>query len=327
MTTRKFPKSAFTFLASAALEKPADSSADSDRAFSGVAYNGGIITDHWLSPCAFDLASMKIETPIPVLEGHSHDDTIGVLNAAVIGSDVRVSGNLFCSIDEDAKAIAAKADRGFPWQLSIGMFASSIEEVSAGAEYELNGNIVTGPLRVFRGARVREVSFCAVAADSMTSAAVFSGDPPDELELEVITMADKPKNEQQDDPRIAELESKLTELQTQFKASVDAEKARADAALAELETVKTAARKKDIEALFSAQGREWDDEKAKPYFAMSPETFSAVTADFAAMKEKTDKLNPLLFTSVATGGKEQPDLYDLNRGMLADYNAGGPKTQ
>ncbi len=324
MATRKFPKSAFTFLASASID--AESQAGTDRTFSGVAYGGGVITDHWLSPCAFDLASMRLDVPIPVLAGHDHEDTIGMLNAAVIGSDVRVSGTLFSSIDDGAKAITAKADKGFPWQLSLGLFPSAIEEVAPGKSYELNGQTVTGPLTVLRGARVREVSFCAVAADSMTSAAVFSGNQSDELDIEVTTMADTPNTEPKEDPRIAELEAKLTELQAQFSASLDAEKARADAALAELESFKAAARKKEIEALFSAQGREWDDEKAKPYFSMSPEQFAAVSADFAAVREKADKLNPLLFQSFATGGKDEaPSLHDLNRAMLAEYNLGGQK--
>lgn len=315
---RSFPQSAFRFSSPTEIQ-PAETPAG-ERRFSGVAYGGEIITDHYLSPVAFDIASMRFDTPLPVLCEHERDETVGVLESVQSGSDVRVAGRLFADIDEEAAAIAAKADRGFPWGLSFYLIPSMIEEVAAGTEYNINGRTVMGPLTVLKGCRARELSFCSVAADGGTHASVFSGDESETINVEVETMADSKEK--------TDLETQLRDLETKFSALSDqlaAEKSRADAAEAALADHLKAARTAEVKALFAAQDREWDDAKAAPYMAMTGDQFAAVKSDFEELKSKSTKLPDLLFSHQATGGQPAPTLAELNRAMLTEYSAQRPQ--
>lgn len=151
---------------------------DQQRKFQGIAYSGGIITDHWMGPCAFDLSSTELAPPIPLLLEHDCDDVVGQIEEAQIGADIRVSGILYAGIDPDAEGIADKADVGHAWQMSVGIYPGSMEEYAAGASAIVNGQAMSGPLCVFRGNRIREVSVCAFAADPATSLQIFSAGHP-----------------------------------------------------------------------------------------------------------------------------------------------------
>jgi hypothetical protein len=148
--------------------------AQDGRRFAGILYSGGLITDHptW-EAVAFDLQTMKVATPIPLLFQHRHEQTVGVVRRATIGADIRIEGDLFTGIDEKAAEIAAKSDSGMAWQLSVGLFLGRVEEVAVGKSITLNGRLVRGPLAVLRNAIVREASVVAVGADRDTSMAVF----------------------------------------------------------------------------------------------------------------------------------------------------------
>lgn len=142
------------------------------RNFKGVAYGGGVVTDHpvW-DRVAFDLSTTKVEDRAPVL--YMHRDPVGVLKSATVAQAITVLGELFADIDAKAREIADKADRGLPWQLSVGIFPGRVDEIAAGATSVLNGQVVTGPLTVFRDSRIREVSFCPLGADHTTAAEVL----------------------------------------------------------------------------------------------------------------------------------------------------------
>lgn len=142
-----------------------------DRAFSGTAYGGGVITDHPLyARVAFDLTSTTFETPAPAL--YNHDAPVGVVESASIGRDIRIVGRLFAEVDGPAKNVVAMADRGMPWQLSVYIKPGSIDTIPAGTHVMLNGAMQSGPLEIFRNNRIREVSFCALGADDRTSVSI-----------------------------------------------------------------------------------------------------------------------------------------------------------
>ena len=116
------------FLADFQLSKT--ESATGEREFSGVAYAGGVITDHaWYSAVAFDLATTSAETPMPVLFNHS-GSPIGVIDDVLITNQIEITGRLFADIDKTAKDIAAKSDKGIKWQLSVGIFPNEITQLS-----------------------------------------------------------------------------------------------------------------------------------------------------------------------------------------------------
>lgn len=141
------------------------------RAFEGVAYGGGIVTDHPLyDRVAFDLATTTLQTPAPAL--YMHRDPVGTVDAAKIGGRIEIEGRLFADADAQAAKVAAMADAGMPWQMSVGIWPGRVEEIGEGKTVILNGQTMTGPLTIYRDSRVREVSFCPLGADSTTVAKV-----------------------------------------------------------------------------------------------------------------------------------------------------------
>lgn len=263
------------------------------RSISGVPYSGGVITDHmWFSRVAFDLATLSIQTPVPLLLNHCPDDTVGVVNVAEITSLVRITGTLFTGIDEDADSIAAKADAGFPWQMSVGIFPDSIEEIPAGQSVPLNGQMLDGPLTILRNARIREVSLCPVGADAGTSASVFTADPTKPKEANMTT--------ENNDPTIEALREQVVITQATL--------AERDTTIAELQAqiaqFHAARREEAVKALFADLKREFTADAAKPYSAMTEEQFSAIAADLRSL---VPAAGGYLFSGLANGTAPQAD--------------------
>lgn len=250
--------------------------AGAPRRFSGVAYGGGVITDHgWWDAVAFDLAGLQAPTPMPLLLQHDHDRAIGVIDTADASSgQLRIGGRIFVG-DPEADRVIAKADAGMPWQMSVGIFPDAIEEVQAGAV--VNGQAVGRATHVFRKSRVREASFVAVGADGSTHATVFNqagGCRAPLIYPQESSMAD--------DNREAALAAMTTER--------DAERTRADAAeaaLAALQAQFAARERAEREtAVRQMLGDEFSAEAAAPYMDMTPVQFGAVQAAFGALRSK-----------------------------------------
>jgi hypothetical protein len=273
---------------------------DGTRTFSGVAYGGGIVTDHpFLPAVAFDLASTALNTPAPALFGHF--DPIGVIEEATIGDRIEIGGKLFADLDGNAKKIAAMADRGLPWQLSVGIWPGRIEEIRAGAKVQLNGRTFEGPLAIFRDNRVREVSFVALGADDKTTATVFAA----------VSEGGRRPSAQPTEPKMPEISKEehdrvVAELTAQLATECEATK-QAQERIAELESRfaadQRARRVAAVKELFTALGREFSDDKAKPYIAMDDEAFATVAADLRAKLGR----HPALFSEYATGGAPSND--------------------
>lgn len=256
---------------------------EGQRQFSGVAYSGGVITDHpFFDRVAFDLSNTKFDTPAPAL--YRHDEPVGVVLKAGVAKDIQIEGTLFADTDATAKSIASKADGGMPWQLSVGIWHGERDDIGSGKKVKLNGQVLDGPLTVFRNNRIREVSFVPLGADSRTAAQIFES-----------------SKGERDMDREQELEQQLQAEQakvTAAEAATQKEKERADRADAELAAFRTARRTEDVKALFSAIGKEFKDELAKPYLSMSDEAFTAVAAELKAKP----KLPAHLASEQAIGG-------------------------
>jgi hypothetical protein len=216
----QIPASAFQFLAKAAIQpNGGDSLAKSERTLTGVAYGGGKVTDSgWWDNLVLDLGSITIETPIPLLSFHAHDESIGIVtDASTVGNKLSISARLFADIDDDAAEIAAKADKGFPWQLSVGIYPQSIEEILPDANILLNGTVFQGPLTIFRNARIREVSVVSIGADNKTTATILSADIP-RITHTQTQAANMPEIDElktklaESEAKAAELSAKIVEL-------------------------------------------------------------------------------------------------------------------
>lgn len=267
--------------------------AKSPRRFSGMAYGGGLITDHgWWEAVAFDLAGLTASAPMPLLLQHDAAGVIGVIDeVANDGASLRIAGHLFTGIEPEADKVAALADAGMPWQLSVGIYPDAIDEVQAGAV--VNGQVVARRAHVFRRSRVREASFVAIGADGSTHAAVFDRGAA----AVKVPLTHSPKElPMADDSTPAALAAMTAER--------DAERVRADAAeqqLAELREQFAARERAERDtAVRALLGEAFSAERAEPYLSMTPAQFAAVQAALAAAQRS--RLPPGFTTEQATSG-------------------------
>ncbi|MGD9699476.1 hypothetical protein [Acinetobacter sp.] len=207
------PKDQFCFeLGTFAVEQPVEGK--KKRTFTGVAYSGEPIVDHWYwDRIIFDLDSMQIKGRIPALLEHCSKQRVGAINSHSINYEqgLVISGDLMSN--EYGTQVAQDSDDGFPWQMSVRIEPSSVEEIAADKTVLVNGKTHQGPITVFRGGRIREVSFCALGADDNTSA---------------VAASHSPKNfNQPEDTDVTELEqakAKITELQGQVNTLTEQNK-------------------------------------------------------------------------------------------------------
>lgn len=267
------------------------------RTFSGVAYSGEVITDHWYwDRIVFDLDSMQIKGRIPALLDHSTRQRAGAINSHSIDhqNGLTVSGDLMSN--EFGTQVAQDSDDGFPWQMSVRIEPSAVEEIQAGASVTVNGKVHQGPITVFRGGRIREVSFCALGADDNTNAVAASHSPK--------------QFNQPEDTDVTELEkaqAKITELEGQVNTLTEQNKQFA-AAKREAEIT---ALGKDLGKEFSAEDVEEMkklDDSAFAFSAKQLRQFSAGSQQPPAtpQTQQTPSVNPAfahLFTHQANPGQ------------------------
>ena len=273
------------------LSVDADQDGKTKRTFSGVAYSGEVITDHWYwDRVVFDLDSMQINGRIPALLEHSSRQRAGAINTHTIDhqNGLQVQGDLMSN--EFGAQVAQDSDDGFPWQMSVRIEPSSVEDIQADASVSVNGKIHQGPITVFRGGRIREVSFCALGADSNTNA---------------VAASHSPKNFNQPE------DTDVTELEIAQAAQKQAETER-DNALAELKQFKVGKRVEDIAALQTELNTTFSAEDKKSYTDMDDSVFSFTAKQlrqFSSTKppeQKAPGVNPAfehLFKHQATGGQ------------------------
>ena len=261
------------------------------RTFSGIAYSGEVITDHWYwDRIVFDLDSMQIKGRIPALLDHSSRQRAGAINTHSIDhqNGLTVSGDLMSN--EFGTQVAQDSDDGFPWQMSVRIEPSAIEEIQAGASVTVNGKVHQGPITVFRGGRIREVSFCALGADDNTNAVAASHSPKNFNQPEDTDVTELEKAQAE----IATLKLKNTELETQNKQFAAAK------------------REAEITALGKDLGKEFSAEDIAEMKTLDESTFAFSAKQlrqFSVTKppeQKTPGANPALahlFSHQATGGQ------------------------
>lgn len=264
------------------------------RTFSGTAYSGEVITDHWYwDRIIFDLDSMQLKGRIPALLEHRSSQRAGAINTHSIShqTGLTVSGDLMSN--EFGTQVAQDSDDGFPWQMSVRIDPSAIEEIQAGSSVSVNGKIHQGPITVFRGGRIREVSFCALGADDNTNAVAASHAPKNFNQPEDTDVTELEKAQ----ARIQELETKNSELETQNKQFAAAKREAEITALG-----------KDLGKEFSAEDiteMKALDDSAFAFSAKQLRQFSAGTQPAAGQQQQQQIPSHLnhLFSHQATGGQ------------------------
>ena len=239
------------------------------RTFSGVAYSGEVITDHWYwDRIIFDLDSMQIKGRIPALLDHSPRQRAGVINEYNINHQqgLVVSGDLMSN--EFGTEVARDSDDGFPWQMSVRIEPSSVEEIQADASVTVNGKVHQGPITVFRGGRIREVSFCALGADDNTNAVAASHNPTQSSKEDTDVDLEQAK------AKIQEQEKTISGLQDQLN--------------------KFAADKRNsaIDALAKDLGKEFTAEEKTKFSAMPDDAFDLMAATLKQFAASTQQQPP-----------------------------------
>lgn len=259
------------------------------KRFRGVAYSGGLIPGYWGGRDAvIDLAGLKNPSAkVPVLADHnaSIHDVAGHGALSLDNNQLLIAGDLTDATDT-GRAVAALLASQVPLQMSVGIQAG-VEEYSTPTEVSVNGRLQKVSI-IFRNPTVREVSFVPLGADPRTSVAAFAAKRIEEQQA----MADD-----------ATLEQLRKDLAAQKARADEAEKVNATLQK-QVDDIRLAARKAEVQALFKALGREFGDEAAKPYLEMTDATFAAVRKDLEAAKPK---LPEHLFREQATSGQgDQP---------------------
>ena len=271
------------------LSVDADQDGKTKRTFSGVAYSGEVITDHWYwDRVIFDLDSMQINGRIPALLEHSSRQRAGAINTHTIDhqNGLQVQGDLMSN--EFGTQVAQDSDDGFPWQMSVRIEPSSVEDIQADASVSVNGKIHQGPITVFRGGRIREVSFCALGADANTNAVAASHSPrnfnqPEDTDVTELEQANA---------KIKELETKNSELEAENKQFAAAK------------------REAEIKTLEAELKKEFSAEDKTKFSALDDTSFGFMASQLrqfsVPVTTPTPVVNPALahlFSHQATGGQ------------------------
>ena len=263
------------------------------RTFSGVAYSGEVITDHWYwTRVIFDLDSMQIKGRIPALLEHSSRQRAGAINTHTISHQegLVVHGDLMSN--EFGTQVAQDSDDGFPWQMSVRIEPAKTEEVAADQTVIVNGKTLQGPITIFRGGRIREVSFCALGADENTMAVAASHNP---------TQSSK----EDTDVDLEQAKAKITELEGQVNTLTEQNKQFA-----------AAKREAEITALGKDLGKEFSAEDITEMKNLDESAFAFSAKhlrQFSATQPQNSQLPDYLTKHQAQGGQNQ-------------FNAGQPQS-
>ena len=247
------------------------------RKFNGIAYSGEPIQGHYYwGNVIFDLDSMQIETPLAVLLDHDTGRRVGVVTSVQKDhlTGLTVSGDLLSN--QFGQQVAQDSDDGFPWQMSVYIDPASIEEVERG-EVVVNGRSLKAPITIFRGGRIREVSFCALGADDNTHAVAASHNPK--------------LFYQQEDTDVTELE--------QVKDALKQAENERDAAQTELKQFKAQKRNDDIAALETELKTQFSGDDKTAYTNMDDATFTFAAKQLRQFSGKHPESQPAPTTQLA----------------------------
>lgn len=168
-------------------------SAAGPRRFRIVAYTGAPIRQGWSrEPVIIDLAGMTLPPTVPIVMGHDYalGSILGQGVPSVQGGQLVVEGEILAD-SETARQVLALAERGYQWQASVGADVGRHLKFGEDQATTVNGQTVTGPVRVVRASTLRETSFVTLGADRSTAISIAA-------EAEEIPMADtatKPTDE------------------------------------------------------------------------------------------------------------------------------------
>lgn len=136
--------------------------------------------DHWYwGPCVHDFSGMQMAAVIPVDYTHEDCEALGFINNKTVTPEgLQLSGKLtpFQPLDK-ASEVHFKSAKGVPYQASINFdpWTLVVEDIPAGLSAEVNGQLIPGPVAVFRQWKLNGLAVCMYGVDSGTNVS-FSSD-------------------------------------------------------------------------------------------------------------------------------------------------------
>lgn len=241
---------------------------DQPTGLQGIAYSGGVIPGYGnLGDCIIDLADIQIAPTIFLLVNHDVDQRAGKCNLSVVDHQLLVAGQ-FSRASPIGQQIAAEFAEGAPFQFSVGI-QSDLDFSPDKRLCSVNSRDVMVN-SIFTRSRVLEVSLVPAGADPHTSAMAFSAVTDlDFLPCEA-TMTTPPVDVSESDRPVAD-----TKLLVEVDRLTAENQALAEQVTA-LQQQMTAARTKDVDALFSELGQTPPPVERQAFIEMTVEAFSAV---------------------------------------------------
>jgi hypothetical protein len=215
----KIPKSGLC-INDAAVVKLSEGNDDEPRKAALLAYSGKVIKGHWLwGDLAIDVSGIQFKRKrYPILEEHNTDRKVGFSNklpdtdkGAVEFAEIQLLNNPV------AQEFYDNSKAGFPYQASISIKPTVIEELGEDEKTEVNGMTMKGPGIVFRKSIYRETSVCVHGYDSNTKSQALSDNEENvELSVDIIKQGKKVDSKETQEPDDGGKIMKLSELKEQY---------------------------------------------------------------------------------------------------------------
>lgn len=261
---------------------------------SGVAYTGAVIPNYsFYKNFIVDLATLTIDREkIPFLKDHDLGKVAGHGTATLEDGKILINGKI-SQKSSHGQEIIGLAEEGFEWQLSIGVFDGTVEEIE---NVEVNGFMVTHGF-VLRNGTLREVSFVSLGADKDTEATIFSDKKGETVMINMTPEAyaklacacggDKDTKPEELAAKLEETQEAQEEKVKELESEIEAKKAEVEKLQSELDAIKEGEaveqRAEEIEMAAKAKSIKFSADKVKEA-AKSEETTKTLLSLISDMK-------------------------------------------
>jgi hypothetical protein len=190
-------------------------------------YSGGVIPNHWYwGDLAIDLSGMSFpKAKTPILEDHNTSKKIGFsTKMSTEGNKLSVAESVFLDTPESL-VFRSNSAAGFPYEASMYVRPTSVEEVGNGVEVDVNGFKFKGPGTIWRKSIFKEASVCTFGYDPNTRSAAMS-EGEEECIFEVVSKSEEnletPNREEKTSMNLEKLKAEHPELYAQIMAAGEA---------------------------------------------------------------------------------------------------------
>lgn len=155
--------------------------------------NTGAVMHRWWGNLVLDLQGAKFRQKLALLMDHRTDQRLGYsTKIQVTEKGLLAKGRLLDN--ELANQVLKESGDGFPFQASLRAVPRRVQEVDFGAEAEVNGTKVKGPVTIYREWDVDELTLTVLGADTNTTTEAFAANGEVEVAFERETTMTKKKN-------------------------------------------------------------------------------------------------------------------------------------